>query len=74
MRIWAGVVFWASSRITKESARVRPLGPQQVVKGVVKRSQVGIHLLLQIAWQKAKPFARFHGRAGQDDPLNPLFL
>jgi hypothetical protein len=30
--------------------------------------------LLQVAGQKAKPFARFYGRPGQHDPLYPLFL
>ena len=46
--------------------------PQHVEQGVVQRPQVGIHLGLQIAGQKAQLLSRLHRRPGQNDAVNLL--
>ena len=40
------------------------------MQSVVKRSQVRIHLLLQISRQKPQSLPRLHGRSGQDQSLH----
>ena len=50
------------------------LKAHQVVQGVVKRSQVGVNFLVQIARQKAKPLARFHSRSRQHNALHGAAL
>ena len=41
--------------------------PQQVKQAVIQRAQIGVHLILQIAGQKAQLLPRFHGGAGQNN-------
>ena len=47
---------------------------QQGVQGVVEGAQVGVHLLLQVAWQEAEPLACLHGGAREDQPLHLALL
>ena len=45
-----------------------------VEKGIVERPQVGVHLGLQVAGQKAEPLPGLHRRPGEDDALDVLGL
>jgi hypothetical protein len=45
---------------------------QHVVQGIVQGAEVRIDLLLQRAWQEAKPLACFDCGPCQNDPRNPL--
>ena len=47
---------------------------QHIEQRVIKRAQIGIDLLFQVAGQKAQPLARFQRRARQDQPVDPLFM
>ena len=42
----------------------------QIVKRIVKRAQIGVDFLRQVAGQKAELFAGFHRRAHQHDALD----
>ena len=45
---------------------------QQIIEGVVERAQIGVHLLLQAAGQKAQLLAGLHRRTHQDDAAHLL--
>ena len=47
---------------------------QHIEQRVIKRPQIGIDLLFQVAGQKAQPLARFQRRARQDQPLDPALI
>ena len=49
-------------------------GIHHLVEGVVQRTQIGIDLVVQGAWQEAEPFARLHGGPGQDDATDLFAL
>ena len=51
---------------------LKSLRPKHIIQAIVQRPQVRVHLVLQITGQKAQLFARFHRRAGQNDPLHVL--
>src|SRR5690606_10535187 len=53
---------------------LQPLEAEPVVQRVVKRTQVGRHLVLQVAGQEADPLPRLHRRARQDDAVDLAFL
>ncbi len=47
---------------------------QHVLQGVVERTQVRIHLLLEVARQESERLAGLHRGAGQDDPPDGLLV
>ena len=53
----------ATSIVPRSTSRVGLLGVHHVVERVVERTQVRIHLLLQIAGQEPQLLARFDRRA-----------
>ena len=73
MRICAGVVFWASSRMTTASLRVRP---RMKARGAIwmTRLQIGIYFLFHVARQETEFFASFDGWAREDNLLDRLLL
>ena len=46
------------------------IGAQHVEKGIIERTQVGVHLALKVARQKAQALARLDGGAGQNDAVD----
>ena len=50
------------------------LKAHQVVKRIIQRPQIGVHLLAKVAWQKAQFFTRLYGRSGEHNALHRLAL
>ena len=46
------------------------MGREHVVKRIVERAQIGIDLLLHVAWKETEALAGFHGGARQDDAID----
>ena len=53
---------------------LRCIAAQHIKQRIIQRTQVRIHLFLQIPRQEAQLFPGLHGRTGQDDPLHFPFL
>jgi hypothetical protein len=51
---------------------LHPLGRHHVVECVVERTQIGIHLRLQVTGEKAETLTSLHRRSGEDDPAHAL--
>lgn len=45
-----------------------------IIKSIVERAQIRVHLVRQIAGEKAEPLARFHRRACQHDTFDTMAL
>src|SRR5262245_56781987 len=55
---------------SRVEAALNLLGRQHIVKGVVKRAEIGIDLLPHVAGQETKALTSLHSRTRQDDPLD----
>ena len=62
----------ATSIVPRSTSRVALLGVHHVVERVVERTQIRVHLLLQVARQEPELLAGFDRRARQDDAADLL--